>query len=213
MQEHPRRFPVGIVIGLSTLVVATGSATAFLTWQNAQKSQPVPVAVEPPANAPQSAPTVSQNSIQPTTTEKTAQVYWLKNNATEPAVVSVPVKVKSVDREEARLTAAVNTLLSEAPNKEVSSEIPKGTTLRSLKVRSDAVYVDLSKAFVSGGGSFSMTGRLGQILYTATSLNPSAKVYLSVEGQPLTVLGGEGLIVDQPLTRSQFEQDQKTNRE
>ncbi|GAP98060.1 GerMN domain-containing protein [Leptolyngbya sp. NIES-2104] len=214
MQEHPRRFPVGIVIGLSTLVVATGGATAFFTWQNAQKSQPVPVAVEPPlVNAPRSAPPTSQNSIQAPTTEKTARVYWLKNSATEPAVVSVPVKVKSVDREEALLTAAVNTLLSEAPNKEVTSEIPKGTTLRSLKVRSNAVYVDLSKAFVSGGGSFSMTGRLGQILYTATSLNPSAKVYLSVEGQPLTVLGGEGLIVDQPLTRSQFEQDQKTNRE
>lgn len=213
MQEHPRRFPVGIVIGLSTLVVATGSATAFFTWQNAQKSQPVPVAVEPPqVNAPQSAPPVSQNSIQAPKTEKTAQVYWLKDSATEPSVVSVPVKAKSGDREEAVLTAAMNTLLSEPP-KDTTSEIPKGTTLRSLKVKSDAVYVDLSKAFVSGGGSFSMTGRLGQVLYTATSVNPSAKVYLSVEGEPLTVLGGEGLIVDQPLTRSQFEQDQKANQE
>ncbi|MGG6267961.1 GerMN domain-containing protein [Leptolyngbya sp. AN03gr2] len=210
MQEHQRRFPVGIVVGLSTLVVATGSATAFFTWQNAQKSQPVQVAAEspqaiPPQSAP-AAPSTSQNSIQPTI-EKTAQVYWLKNSATDLELVPVAVKVKSADREEALLTTAVNNLLSDAPDKDLITGIPKGTTLRSLKVKSDAVYVDLSKAFVSGGGSLSMTGRLGQILYTATSLNPSAKVYLSVEGEPLTVLGGEGLMVDQPLTRSQFEQD------
>ncbi|BAU14408.1 hypothetical protein LEP3755_49550 [Leptolyngbya sp. NIES-3755] len=211
MQEHKRRFPVGIVVGLSTLVVATGSATAFFTWQNAQKNQPVPVAVEPPqaippqASAP-TAPSIAQNSIQPTV-EKTAQIYWLKNSDTDLEFVPVAVKVKSADREEALLTTAVNNLLSDTPGKDLSTGIPKGTTLRSLKVKSDSVYVDLSKAFVSGGGSLSMTGRLGQILYTATSLNPSAKVYLSVEGEPLTVLGGEGLMVDQPLTRSQFEQD------
>ncbi|MBE9012692.1 GerMN domain-containing protein [Pseudanabaenaceae cyanobacterium LEGE 13415] len=212
MQEHQRRFPVGIVVGLSTLVVATGSATAFFTWQNAQKTQSVPVAVQPPqaispqASAP-AAPPSSQNSIQTPTTEKTAQVFWLKNSDTNLELVPTALKVKSADREEAVLTAAVNNLLTNAPDRELATGIPKGTTLRSLKVKSDAVYVDLSKAFTTGGGSHSMTGRLGQILYTATSLNPSAKVYLSVEGEPLTVLGGEGLIVDQPLTRSQFEQD------
>lgn len=217
MQEHQRRFPLGIVVGLSTLVVATGSATAFFTWQNAQKSQPVPVAVEPSqvlppqASAPV-APPISQNTIQPTV-EKTAQVFWLKNSDTNLELVPVAVKVKSADREEALLSAAVNTLLNDAPNQQVLTGIPKGTTLRSLKVKSDSVYVDLSKAFVSGGGSLSMTGRLGQILYTATSLNPNAKVYLSVEGKPLTVLGGEGLMVDQPLTRSQFEQDTRDLKE
>lgn len=216
MQEHQRRFPVGIVVGLSTLVVATGSATAFFTWQNAQKSQPVPVAVEPPQGIPPQAsapavPSTSPNSIQPTV-EKTAQIYWLKNSDTDLEFVPVAVKVKSADREEALLTTAMNNLLSDTPDKDLITGIPKGTTLRSLKVKSDSVYVDLSKAFVSGGGSFSMTGRLGQILYTATSLNPSAKLYLSVEGKPLTVLGGEGLIVDQPLTRSQFEQDTSSTK-
>ncbi|MBW4445089.1 MAG: GerMN domain-containing protein [Plectolyngbya sp. WJT66-NPBG17] len=219
MQEHQRRFPLGIVIGLSTLVVATGSATALFTWQNAQKNQPIQIAVEPPqTNAPQSvpaAPPTSQNLITPQapTTEKTAQIYWLRDSATDLELVPIAVKVKSADREEAQLTAAVNNLLSDAPNKDLMTGIPNGTTLRSLKVKSDSVYIDLSKAFASGGGSLSMTGRLAQILYTATSLNPTAKVFLSVEGKPLTVLGGEGLIVDQPLTRSQFEQDTGAKKE
>ncbi len=218
MQEHQRRFPLGLVVGLSTLVVATGSATAFFTWQNAQKSQPIAVTAEQPqASAPQSipAPSTSQNLItsQAPTTEKTAQIYWLKDSPTDLELVPIAVKVKSADREEARLTAAINSLLSDAPDKDLMTGIPKGTTLRSLKVKSDSVYLDLSKSFASGGGSFSMTGRLAQILYTATSLNPKAKLFLSVEGKPLTVLGGEGLIVDQPLTRSQFEQDTGAKQE
>jgi spore germination protein GerM len=52
-----------------------------------------------------------------------------------------------------------------------------------------------------------MIGRLAQVLYTATSLDPNRKVWLEVEGKPLEVLGGEGLEVSQPLDRYQFEKD------
>jgi spore germination protein GerM len=213
MQEHPRRFPLGIVVGLSTLVVATGSATAFFTWQQAQKKSPTPVAVEQSrTQAPQTAaavPSASQNLIksQAPTAEKTAQVFWLKDSATDMELVPVAIKVKSDDRPEVLLTAAVNTLLSNPPTQNLMTGIPPGTQLRSLKVKADSIYIDLTKPFTISGGSLSMIGRVAQILYTATSLDPKAKVFLSVEGKPLTVLGGEGLMVEQPLTRSQFEQD------
>jgi spore germination protein GerM len=219
MQEHQRRFPLGIVLGLSTLVVATGSATAFFTWQQAQNNQSTQVAVErPQPNSQQAipaAPSTSQNFIKPKAplAEKTAQVFWLKDSATDMELVPVAVKVKSDDRQEALLTAAVTNLLSNPPTQDLMTGIPQGTQLRSLKVKSDSIYVDLTRQFTIGGGSLSMTGRLAQILYTATSLDPSAKVYLSVEGKPLTVLGGEGLIVEQPLTRSQFEQDTGSKQE
>ncbi|MEW5861695.1 MAG: spore germination protein, partial [Cyanobacteriota bacterium] len=56
-------------------------------------------------------------------------------------------------------------------------------------------------------GSASMTGRVAQILYTATSINPNTNVWIDVEGKRLEVLGGEGLVIDQPLTRQNFEKN------
>jgi spore germination protein GerM len=67
--------------------------------------------------------------------------------------------------------------------------------------------VDLSQEFTAGGGSASMTGRVAQILYTATSINPNTNVWIDVEGKRLEVLGGEGLVLDQPLTRQNFEKN------
>jgi spore germination protein GerM len=72
--------------------------------------------------------------------------------------------------------------------------------------------VDLSREFSQGGGSASMIDRVAQVLYTVTSLDPTAKVYLSIEGQLLDEnhpLGGEGVILQQPLTRQQFAVDFK----
>jgi spore germination protein GerM len=74
-------------------------------------------------------------------------------------------------------------------------------------VQEDGIHVDLSQGFRTGGGTASMTGRVAQVLYTATSLDPDAPVWLSVEGKPIDSIGGEGLMLEQPLTRKRFKQD------
>lgn len=145
---------------------------------------------------------------QPVQTDaKTVQVYWVKDAGDKLEVVPTQLALKEADLPDATLQAAFNNLLAGPKDATVSSEIPKGTKLRSLSVKNDGVYVDLSAEFTSGGGSSSMTGRLGQVVYTATSLKPDAKVWISVEGKPLELLGGEGLEVAQPSTRQTFDKN------
>ncbi|MEG4030170.1 MULTISPECIES: GerMN domain-containing protein [unclassified Microcoleus] len=143
----------------------------------------------------------------PQTDVQTVQVYWVKDASGKFEGVPTKVAVKQADKPDAALQAAFNSLLAGPKDATVSSEIPNGTKLRGLSVKNDGVYVDLSAEFTSGGGSNSMTGRLGQVIYTATSLQPNTKVWISVEGKPLELLGGEGLEVAQPSTRQSFDKN------
>ena len=167
-----------------------------------------PTAQTPTAQTPNA---LASKSPQPKplqqTPAQTVQVYWVKEASGKFEGVPTKVAVKQADKPDATLQAAFNSLLAGPKDASVSSEIPQGTKLRSLSVKNDGVYVDLSAEFTSGGGSNSMTGRLGQVIYTATSLKPNTKVWISVEGKPLELLGGEGLEVAQPSTRQSFDKN------
>ncbi|ASC74047.1 uncharacterized protein XM38_050210 [Halomicronema hongdechloris C2206] len=139
-------------------------------------------------------------------TEESAQVFWVTDAegalALSPQSISLPAEAAAT----AKLQAAFEALLKgAATDTEGVSTIPAGTTLRRLSVEADGIHVDLSAEFQQGGGSFSMRGRLGQIIYTATTLDPDASVWISVQGEPLTLLGGEGLEVQQPMTRESYQ--------
>ncbi|MEG4323501.1 MULTISPECIES: GerMN domain-containing protein [unclassified Microcoleus] len=167
-----------------------------------------PQAQRPSALAPQAlAPKSPQPKPLPQTAVETVQVYWVKDAIGKFEAVPTKVAVKQADKPDATLQAAFNSLLAGPKDATVSSEIPNGTKLRSLSVKNEGVYVDLSAEFTSGGGSSSMTSRLGQVIYTATSLKPNTKVWISVEGKPLELLGGEGLEVAQPSTRQSFDKN------
>ncbi len=149
-------------------------------------------------------PNNSSQQIQP-------QVYWLRSNQNKLTLVakSLPPSTSGFTPQQV-LTTAVQKLLSAQPRDDLTSTIPKGTKLLSLKVRADGVHVDLSPEFRSGGGSTSMIYRAAQVIYTSTSLDPNAKVFISVGGQSIDSnhpLGGEGLILQQPTTRAQFAAD------
>ncbi|WP_310486930.1 GerMN domain-containing protein [Chamaesiphon sp. VAR_69_metabat_338] len=139
------------------------------------------------------------------------QVYWLRSDRNKITLVAklLPPNTSSSTPQQV-LTIAVQKLLSAKPSDNLSSTIPKGTKLLSLQVRADGVHVDLSPEFRSGGGSTSMIYRVAQVIYTATSLDPNAKVFISVGGQSIDdrhPLGGEGLTLQQPTTRTQFAND------
>jgi len=84
----------------------------------------------------------------------------------------------------------------------LSSTIPEGTELLGVEVSEGVAYVDVSIEFGTGGGSLSMMGRVAQVVYTATRFPGVESVRFFLEGAPLDVLGGEGLIIDEPQTRA-----------
>jgi spore germination protein GerM len=112
---------------------------------------------------------------------------------------------KSVKSERVMETA-LETLFSQPPeDSSYTTAIPQGTKLLDVTTKKDGVHLNLSQEFVSGGGSASMTSRLAQVIYTATSAKDVDNVWISVEGQPLKNLGQEGLIISQPMTRDDFD--------
>jgi spore germination protein GerM len=221
------RFPGTRVAILATVVFGGGWLTGCVPQNEVVRSpvtpletpsQVVPSTVTPSASptivpgtaTPSASPTVVPSTATPSTSpnnETSLNVYWLRDNGQKLELVPSQVKVQAGNNPSNQLQAAFQALLAGSNNSQLASTIPKGTKLRSLEVKPDGVRVNLSQEFTSGGGSASMTGRLGQVIYTATALDPKASVWINVEGKKLEVLGGEGLEIEQPLTRSKFQED------
>jgi spore germination protein GerM len=218
-KRSSRHIPFSIMAGLAAVILVAGSATALWTWNSltsknsTDRVAPTPsVTVSATPKVQPSQPTASQASPQPSATtktpvEQTVQIYWLKDTGTRLELVPSSISLSNATQPDDTLKAAFAELLKGPASTSVDSTIPSGTALLSLETKEDGIHIDLSKTFTSGGGSASMTGRLAQVLYTATTLDPTAKVWISVEGQPLEVLGGEGLMIDQPMTRADFDQN------
>lgn len=158
-----------------------------------------------PATTPQSPPLQSDTPVQ----SSAAEVYWLDMGSDRLELVSQPLNTpeSTTGNAEVVLTTALETLLDGPQNAAHSTTIPPEARLRGIEVKADGVHVDLSADFTTGGGTTSMTGRVAQILYTATSLDPNTPVWLAIESEPLEILGGEGLMIRQPLTRQEFHED------
>ncbi|MGF1518418.1 MAG: GerMN domain-containing protein [Nodosilinea sp.] len=221
-KDKLRQIPLGIAAGLATLVLASGGSVAWFTWRALNPTPPVaefpsidletdPLLTVPDPTVPtQTAeqPGAQDPATQPAPVEMTGQVYWLKDDGTSFELVAQSVSVAADASPSDRVAAVFSNLLSKPgdPSQEAFTTIPEQTQLLSASVDADGVHVDLSGDFETGGGSAAMIGRLGQVIYTATAFDPAAPVWISVEGKPLTLLGGEGLEVNQPMTRRNFDE-------
>ncbi|MCV3212851.1 GerMN domain-containing protein [Plectonema radiosum NIES-515] len=199
-QQGSKRISSGVIAAVSAAVIAVSGGVAWLTWNANHSGVPTPA----PTGLPNSGNTIPAQPVKQAT-----NIYWLKDNGKNFEFVPQPVQVKakSGNKPDQVLEAVFQSLLAGPTEGTGSTTIPKETKLESLKVQNDEIHVNLSNEFTSGGGSTSMIGRVGQVVYTATTLNPTAKVYIDVNGKKLETLGGEGLEVEQPLTRESFNKD------
>jgi spore germination protein GerM len=136
-----------------------------------------------------------------------ADIYWLDPNSDRLVLQAEAIAVNKVSDKASVLKAAFNQLLAGSNTHPDRTTVPANTKLLGLEVKGDGIHLNLSEAFSEGGGSTAMVGRLGQVLYTATSLDRDAPVWIEINGQPLEVLGGEGVEVPQPITRKYFQEN------
>ncbi|PSO55113.1 MAG: spore germination protein [Cyanobacteria bacterium QH_1_48_107] len=200
-QQQDTRFPRSVVAGISAAILAAGGGIAWWAWNSLHS----PTTTSPPETSQLAPP--SQQAQPPQ--QETVRVYWLNPTTQTIELVPSSVTVDNSEQPSQTIERAMQTLLAEEGKSkpELTTTIPEGTTLRSVSMQQDGIHVDLSQEFTQGGGSTSMTGRVGQVLYTATSLDPNAKVWVEVEGQPIKTLGGEGVLLKQPMTRQSFQKN------
>ena len=89
-------------------------------------------------------------------------------------------------------------------SKGVYSEIPP-TTLISVIESTDRVAVNFSDSFGAGGGADSLYKRMYQLIKTV-NYNTKKPVYLLINGRTVEALGGEGLMIKQPLNGSSLDE-------
>lgn len=147
----------------------------------------------------------SSKTMQPDSTkeQKTLNVYFIKvRSGNNSQYVAVKRKYKN---EEQKFKTAIKELFK-GPNKAEKNEglysaIPEGAKILSLKETSTKAVIDLSPHFEYGGGTTSMIQRIDQLV--KTSIDATNKpVFLEIEGETVEAIGGEGIIIEQPLAKN-----------
>lgn len=203
-------FPWGIAAGIAVALAVTGGGLAWFTTQYVKSPSPT-VTTEPTPSPPVAKPTPSPTEsviIETPAATETVAVYWLKPSADRTELQPISITIQKSNDQSELLTKAFENLLTTPSNSDYITALPKDTKLLGLKVDDKGVHVNLSQQFTKEDGSSLMIGRLAQVIYTASSLEPNVPVWISVGGKPLEILGeGHGLIVDQPMTRQIFDEN------
>jgi germination protein M len=173
---------------------------------DADEPDPTPTAVADDST-PTPAPEVSPTPVPDTDDDEDAdwmsvRVYLVRGEA-------IGVASRHIAPTQEVATGAMNELLTGTTGFEedigLHSEIPLETRLLGINIENGVATVDLSSDFEAGGGSFSMQMRIAQVVFTLTQFETVDAVLFHIDGQPREAIGGEGIMVDQPLARDDFE--------
>ena len=85
------------------------------------------------------------------------------------------------------------------------SEIPKTTKLICIKDKGNKIIIDLNDDFQYGGGTDSIYSRMMQLIKTSLANTEGKKIYLYINGKQLNEIGGEGIMISQPLTEKSLD--------
>lgn len=135
-------------------------------------------------------------------------VFFIGQDGTKQEIYRAVNRQYNKDVDGSKIKFAINALISGPTayekSKGVYSEIPAGTRVISINESADKVVINLNSSFENGGGTDSLYKRLYQLIKTAKR-NTSKPVYLYINGQKAEVIGGEGIMITQPLNENSLD--------
>jgi spore germination protein GerM len=193
--------PALVLAGALGLLAASCGGDGEATPAGPVPSAPTSETVTGSATEEVPPPTTEEGETEPATGTVTYQVWW---HTTDGLFVSY----RTEGRTPRIGTAALEALLEGPESFEseygLGTSVPDGTQLLGLTIEDGIARVDLTSEYESGGGSASMQMRLAQVVYTITQFPTVEGVVFSLDGRPIEVLGGEGVVLDHPLTRKDY---------
>ena len=153
-------------------------------------------------------PEVQQEEPQAKVEKEYVNVYFIGQNANKEEVYKVVNREYDKEVDGSKIKFAIQALITGPKEKEkangVYSEIPSTTKIVSINESDDKVIINLNSAFENGGGTESLYKRLYQLIKTAKR-NTSKPVYLYINGNKVEYIGGEGIMITQPLNENSLD--------
>lgn len=152
---------------------------------------------------------VEEEVAQPETKSKEyVNVYFIGKNEHNEEVYKAVKRRYNKDVDGSKIRFSINALIQGPKQEErqrgVYTEVPSGSEIINISEQKDKVIINLNSAFVNGGGTDSLYKRLYQLIKTAR-LNSNLPVYLYIDNQRADVVGGEGIMLTQPLSNSSLD--------
>lgn len=186
-----RRF-VSLIAALALLLTACGGGEVGNAGPVGTQS---PTTTEPLTSA-------SSTTLPPAADQIFVELFFVKEG------ISARPVLRAVDTPEVAANAIRALIAGPTPDEadtELSSSIPPDTLLLGLNIADGTATIDLSREFESGGGSFNILSRLAQVVYTLTQFETVDDVVFHLDGERVTVFSGEGVLLEDPVERSDYE--------
>ena len=152
-------------------------------------------------------PVNSQKTVEKKEPKTYVTVYFLGMDKNDTGIF------KKVQRElpqgQSKLKFALNQLIAGPSayekNVGVYSEIPKNVKILGIVESKNKIIINVSGNIQTGGGADSIYSRMKQFIKTALANSPKKPIYLYIDGKQAEVLGGEGIMISQPLNENSLD--------
>ncbi len=133
-------------------------------------------------------------------------IYLLEETANGTRLAEATREVRQAGVPDDRLAALFDGLLRGESDAGLSTQIPADTVLRDVDVQGDVVVIDVSGDLLSSIQGPALAQAFAQIVWTATepSAGGHSDVRFLVDGTPGTVIDGEGVQQEGPVSRADY---------